>query len=289
MVAAVRNSKQVVQVGCQQRDWTHFQEWNKKTLDGYIGNINHCVLLYRGGGSFATPQPQQPQAAGPPATLDWEMFQGPAPRHPYAPSRLRWRSYWDYGGGAITDWGVHLTDVMLWYMNADSKAPLLTSASAIYTSGQDPNEVAPDTFSITWDYGTFVATLTNATPPSLEDGFAMPDMYGNWFYGQKGVLLVNRFGHELRPNNQRRGGAQQEPLKAERDMDPQGMIGRSRGQGRIGHGPPHAQLPRLRQVSREAVVPDRGRLQLDAADAAGHPVCSSEEDVHLGRKVARPS
>jgi predicted dehydrogenase len=218
MVAAVRASKQVVQVGCQQRDWQHFQEWNKKTLDGYIGQINHCVMLYPGGGAFATPQQEKPQA--PPATLDWEMFQGPAPRHPYVPGRLRWRSYWDYGGGAITDWGVHLTDVMLWYMNADSTAPLLTSASAIYTSGQDPKEVAPDTFSITWDYGKFVATLTNATPPSLEDGFAMPDMYGNYFYGQKGVLLVNRFGHELRPNNQRRGGVQQEPLKAERDMDP---------------------------------------------------------------------
>ncbi len=58
MVAAVRSSKQVVQVGCQQRSWQHFQEWNKKTLDGYIGKINHCVLLYPGGGSFATAQPQ---------------------------------------------------------------------------------------------------------------------------------------------------------------------------------------------------------------------------------------
>jgi predicted dehydrogenase len=217
MIADVRASKQVVQVGCQQRDWAHFQDWQKKVIEGYIGPINHCVLLYPGGGSFSQPQPEQPQT--PPANLDWEMFQGPAPRKPYSPNRLRWRSYWDYGGGAITDWGVHLTDVMLWYMNADATAPALTSASAIYTSGQDPKEVAPDTFSITWNYGKFVATLTNATPPSLEDGFAMPDMYGNYFYGQKGVLLVNRFGWELRPQNGRRGGVQQIPLKAERDMD----------------------------------------------------------------------
>jgi predicted dehydrogenase len=229
MVAAVRASKQVVQVGCQQRDWQHFQDWHKKVTDGYIGKINHCVMLYPGGGSFTPAQPQPPQA--PPATLDWEMFQGPAPRHPYVPSRLRWRSYWDYGGGAITDWGVHLTDVMLWYMNADATAPLLTSASAIFTSGQDPKEVAPDTFSITWDYGEFVATLTNATPPSLEDGFAMPDLYGNWFYGQRGVLLVNRFGHELRPSNQRRGGLQLEPLKAERDMDPRLISENPEGKG----------------------------------------------------------
>jgi len=163
------------------------------------------------------------------------MFQGPAPRHPYVANRLRWRSYWDYGGGAITDWGVHLTDVMLWYMNADATAPVLTSASAIYTSGQDPKEVAPDTFSITWDYGSFVATLTNATPPSLEQGYGMPEMYGNWFYGQRGVLLVNRYGYELRPMSQRMGraggGTAPEALKPERDMDPKGMAEDPEGKG----------------------------------------------------------
>jgi len=226
MVEAARNSKQVVQVGCQQRSWRHFQEWSKKTRDGYIGKINQCVMLYPGGGAFATRQAEQPQA--PPATLDWEMFQGPAERHPYVPSRLRWRSWWDYGGGSITDWGVHLTDVMLWYMNADAMAPVLTSASWAYTSGQDEAELAPDTFSITWNYNGFVATLTNATPPSLGQDFAMPEMYGDWFYGQRGVLLVNRFGYELRPMVQRMGptggGAAPEALKAERDMDPKGIM-----------------------------------------------------------------
>jgi len=62
MVAAVRGSKQVVQVGCQQRSWAHFQDWSKKTLGGYLGKINHCVLLYPGGGAFA---PAAGAAAGP--------------------------------------------------------------------------------------------------------------------------------------------------------------------------------------------------------------------------------
>ncbi len=225
MVAAARNSKQVVQVGCQQRSWKHFQDWAKKTRDGYIGKINQCVMLYPGGGAFSAPRQEQPQT--PPPTLDWEMFQGPAERHPYVPSRLRWRSWWDYGGGSITDWGVHLTDVMLWYMNADATAPLLTNASWAYTSGQDEAELAPDTFSITWNYPNFVATLTNATPPSVGQDFAMPEMYGDWFYGQTGVLLVNRFGYELRAMSQRMGagggGAAQAALKPERDIDPKGI------------------------------------------------------------------
>ena len=125
------------------------------------------------------------------------MFQGPAERHPFVPSRLGWRLYWDYGGGSISDWGVHLTDVMLWYMNADRKTPLLTSASAVNAFNQPDPERVPDSYSITWKFDNFVATLTNAVPPS--GGLGRSEMYGDWFYGQKGVFQVNRFGYELRP------------------------------------------------------------------------------------------
>ncbi len=159
------------------------------------------------------------------------MFQGPAARHPFVPSRLNWRGYWDYGGGSITDWGVHLTDVMLWYMNADAKGPLLASASYVYTSGTEDPEQAPDTFSVTWKYDGFVATFANATPPG-SPGLMMSDSYGNWFYGQKAVVLVNRYGFEVKPVPQLKiGGSAGAPqvttvpssVQAERDMDPQGI------------------------------------------------------------------
>jgi len=226
---ACRASKQVVQVGCQQRSWQHFQDQAKRIKEGYVGDINHCVLLFPGYGGFTQP-PEKPQA--PPPDLDWEMFQGPAPRKPYVPSRLNWRAWWDYGGGSITDWGVHLTDVMLWYMNADAKGPVLTSASYIYASGADDPERAPDTFAVTWKYDNFVGTFNNATPPGTA-GLGMSDLYGNWFYGQKAVVLVNRYGFEVKPLAARMTGARAAagapaqpppaPLPAERDMDPQGM------------------------------------------------------------------
>jgi predicted dehydrogenase len=226
---ACRASKQIVQVGCQQRSWQHFQDQAKRIKEGYIGKINHCVLLFVGYGAFGPAQQEKPEA--PPPDLDWEMFQGPAPRHPYVPSRLNWRAYWDYGGGSITDWGVHLTDVMLWYMNSDSKGPLLTSASYMYTSGSEDPEKAPDTFSVTWKYDGFVGTFNNATPPG-SPGLMMSDMYGNWFYGQKAVVLVNRYGFEVKPltpmtMGQRAGAGTPAqappPLPAERDMDPNGI------------------------------------------------------------------
>ena len=62
--------------------------------------------------------------------------------------------------------GVHLTDVMNWFMSADQTAPLLTSASTQYVRlPQDP-ELVPDSYAVTWQYKDFVASLSNTMIPS---------------------------------------------------------------------------------------------------------------------------
>ena len=289
---ACRTSKRIVQVGCQQRSWQHFQDQAKRVKGGYIGTINQCVLLFPGFSGFGPPPQEKPQA--PPPDLDWEMFQGPAARHPFVPSRLNWRGYWDYGGGSITDWGVHLTDVMLWYMNADAKGPLLASASYVYTSGHEDPEQAPDTFSVTWKYDGFVATFANATPPG-SPGLMMSDTYGNWFYGQKAVALVNRYGFEVKPVAQLEMGGSAGAAPADHGAviragraghGSAGDLGEPRLQVRIGDRPAHPQLPGLREVTQQQGpgVPDGRRLQLHAADAAGRHVRPAEEDVRVGRE-----
>ncbi|MBI1873911.1 MAG: Gfo/Idh/MocA family oxidoreductase, partial [Acidobacteria bacterium] len=195
MLDAARRSDRIVQVGLQQRSWHHFQEAATLFQDGYIGgSVNHCQMCPPGGGGFAPPQPETPQA--PPPGFNWEMFQGPAKRKPFVPSRRNWRGWYDYGGGNLTDWGVHLTDVMNWYMRTDTKAPLLTSASAQYVRlPRDPERV-PDTYAVTWQYENFVATLSNAMVPGQDDP---RELYGNYFFGDRGILLVNRVGYEVKP------------------------------------------------------------------------------------------
>ena len=54
----------------------------------------------------------------------------------------------------------------------------------------------PDTYAVTWQYENFVATLSNAMVPGEQDP---RDRYGNYFFGDKGVLLVNRIGYEVMP------------------------------------------------------------------------------------------
>ena len=85
---------------------------------------------------------------------------------------------------------------MNWYMKTDNKAPLLTSASAQYVRiPRDPERV-PDTYAVTWQFENFVATLSNAMVPGGADA---RDRYGNYFFGERGVLLVNRIGYEVMP------------------------------------------------------------------------------------------
>ena len=200
MLDAVKQSNRIVQIGTQQRSWHHFQEAAQLFQSGYIGeSVNHCQMCPPGGGGGGGGQRGAQAGTGPqpiPEGFNWEMFQGPAKRKPFEPGRRNWRGWYDYGGGNLTDWGVHLTDIMNWFMKTDGKAPLLTSASAQYVRIPRNPERVPDTYAVTWQYENFVATLSNAMIPGLQDP---RDLYGNFFFGDKGVLLVNRIGYEVKP------------------------------------------------------------------------------------------
>jgi predicted dehydrogenase len=196
MVQAVRKAGRVVQVGTQQRSWGHFQE-AAKIID-QLGGVTHAVLQF-GGGSSPTTDPVAPVPDG----LDWDMFQGPAPRKPYKASRQRnWRYYWDYGGGLVTDWGVHLADIVQWYMGVDGKAPSLTTAVGQYVNVQNPDPERPqNAYVVTWQYEKFVMSWGNMVMGNPEFPF-----HGNVFFGPRGSLVVNRTGYMLRPPESMGGG-----------------------------------------------------------------------------------
>ncbi len=232
MLEAARKSNRIVQVGLQQRSWHHFQEAAKLFQEGYIGtSVNHCQMCPPGGGGGGFGRGQQPQTSqAPPEGFNWELFQGPAERKPFVPGRRNWRGWYDYGGGNLTDWGVHLTDIMSWYMRLEGKMPLLTSASAQYVRQPRDPERVPDTYAVTWQYDNFIATLSNAMVPGTENP---QELYGNYFFGDRGVLIVNRIGYEVRahrPTGGGRGRGQNPntpppppPIEPKKFRDPSGM------------------------------------------------------------------
>lgn len=195
MVDAARKYNRIVQIGLQQRSWNHFQEGAKLVQAGAIGTANHVVMTPPGGGGFGGQQQAPPQPTDPPETLNWEMFQGPAARKPFVPQRLGWRGWYDYGGGNITDWGVHIVDVMNWYLQMDQKTPQVVHAAAQYVRQPHNPERVPDTYVVTMQYDNLVATLSNAAlfGPNNEA------WWGNYFYGDRALMLVNREGYEVRP------------------------------------------------------------------------------------------
>lgn len=194
MLEAARKYNRVVQVGTQQRSWPHFQECGRRIKDGLIGNVNQ-VVVNNGSHSSGNSSRQQPAAQEPiPDGLDWEMWQGPAPRHPYSSARRNWRSFYEYGGGAITDWGVHHIDIVHLALGYDLKAPTFATAVAMPNTSPD---LVPNTWSISYKYNDFLMSFESCTQPN-EKG---QDFFigGPSFFGSQGYAFVNRSGYLIRP------------------------------------------------------------------------------------------
>ncbi len=191
MLDAYTKGKQVVQIGTHQRSWDHFIEAKKVVDDGTLGKVTQVVIVQPG--SYARPK----EAEAPvPAGLDWDMWQGPAPKRPFKPSRLGFRAWYAYGGGMIADWGAHHVDVAHWFMNADGKVPVRTTANGAFLAvpDADPEEI-PDTYSISWLYDNFLMTFANGeafTENPIEN-------WGVFFIGNRASLQVNRQGYAVRP------------------------------------------------------------------------------------------
>ena len=193
MLDAARQYQRVVQIGLQQRSWPHFQDAAKLVQEGGVGAVNHVVMAPPGDGGGRQQQPPQ-TPTDPPPSLNWELFQGPAARKPFVQQRLNWRGWYDYGGGSITDWGVHIVDVMNWYLKMDEKTPQVVHAATQYVRAPRDPERVPDTYVVTMQYDNVVATLSNAAlfGPNNEP------WWGNYFFGDRALMLINREGYEVR-------------------------------------------------------------------------------------------
>ncbi len=105
--AAGKHPKQIVQVGFQRRQSKAFQAVKEFVAAGGAGEIVQvdAQIHYHAGTKDPTPQK-------PPASLDWDLWCGPAPEIPYSPQvgHKSWRLEKTTGHGHLVDWGIHLID-----------------------------------------------------------------------------------------------------------------------------------------------------------------------------------
>ena len=118
LVQAAQKYNKVVQMGNQQRSSDHTAEIIQEIHDGIIGTPYKAVAFYTNSRGEV---PVQTQAAIPQG-LDWELWQGPAPRRDYTHETwdYNWHWYgWNYGTGETGNNATHELDVARWALNVD--------------------------------------------------------------------------------------------------------------------------------------------------------------------------
>ena len=118
LVAASKKYQKVVQMGNQQRSSDKSIEIIKEIHNGVIGTPYKAVAFYTNSRGEV---PVQKKAVIP-AGLDWELWQGPAPRRDYTEETwdYNWHWYgWNYGTAEAGNNGTHELDVARWALGVD--------------------------------------------------------------------------------------------------------------------------------------------------------------------------
>ncbi|GAB3508640.1 Gfo/Idh/MocA family protein [Emticicia fontis] len=195
MVRAVEASGKVVQVNQWQRSNKHFQDAVAFVKSGKLGTIiNTKTWMYRS----TQPLPTLPDTSVP-AGVDYDMWLGPATKRPFNANHFHYefRWFWDYAGGLMCDWGVHLIDIVLWGMGVNE--PLSVSSVGGKRILQNDSRETPDYINVTYDFGSFTNTWehymgTGAGQYGKNHGIA--------FIGTKGTLIATRNGWEVIPERE---------------------------------------------------------------------------------------
>lgn len=191
MVAAQKKYNRVVQAGQWQRSQQHFRDAVDFVYSGQLGNIRTVkVWCYQG---WMKPGPVVPDSA-PPAGVDYKSWLGPAKTRPFNSSRFHFnfRWFWDYAGGLMTDWGVHLLDYGLLGM----KAPVPKTVVALGGIFAYPDllQETPDTLTALYEFDNFNLVWDHAM--GIDNGSYGRD-HGIAYIGNNGTLIVDRAGWEV--------------------------------------------------------------------------------------------
>ncbi len=177
----------LVQMGNQQRSSDHTIEIVKKIQQGIIGNPYKAVAIYNNQRGEVPNQIKQ----APPADLNWDLFQGPAPRQDYYHNTwdYNWHWYgWKWGTAETGNNAVHELDVARWALEVDFPESVHVDATKQHYTDDG------------WEmYDTMYATFKFADNKTIcwdgksRNGFnTYGTGRGTLIYGSEGSVLVNR-------------------------------------------------------------------------------------------------
>ena len=147
LIEAVRRHQRVLQMGNQRRSFPNIQQAIREIHEGAIGRtysghawyVNRRAAIGHG------------KAAAVPSWLDYELWQGPAPRRPYRDNLIHynWHWFWHWGTGEALNNGTHEVDLCRWALGVDW--PVRVASNGGRYQFEDDWET-PDTQVIGWDF-----------------------------------------------------------------------------------------------------------------------------------------
>jgi predicted dehydrogenase len=197
MVKAVRKYQRICQVGIHRRSIPVCREAADLVRTGAIGKVTAARAFH-----IQNEWPlgiDNPPDTTPPADFNWDAWLGPAPQVPYNPNRTfyRFRWFYDYSGGQVTNFGVHYLDFIHWAL--DTNAPSRVTALGGKFSGMQDNREIPDTLEAIWEYpGNTLVTFSqfNATAAP----WSLPGCEVE-LRGTLGTLYLFGNGYQIIPDN----------------------------------------------------------------------------------------
>ena len=210
MLTAAQKHNRVVQMGSQWRSCQHMIEAAEFVKSGKLGKL----AMARGWAYLDwLPSIGKPADCDPPASVDYDFWLGPAPKRAFNPNRFifNFRWFWDYAGGLMTDWGVHLLNMI--FMGT----PLEYPTSVVSLGGKyvlDDNSETPDSQVTTYEFPSFMLVWEHKA------GLAVGINNHPWgvaWYGTEGTIMMNDAGWEVIPEKRK---ASLEPEKHRSSGDP---------------------------------------------------------------------
>jgi len=192
MLRAAEKYKKVIQVGQWQRSDKHWQDAMDFVHSGVLGQVRLVKAWAYMNWFRVHPQPDGPVPAG----VDYDFWLGPAALRPFNPNRFHFnfRWYWDYAGGLMTDWGVHMLDFALEGMKAGRPKSIMSSGG-MFSHAPGTMET-PDTQQTIFEFDKFNLLWEDAI--GIEEG-PYGRQHGVAFMGDWGTLIVDRAGWEVIP------------------------------------------------------------------------------------------
>jgi predicted dehydrogenase len=195
-VETAKATNRITQVGLHRRSAPFVIEAVKLIRDGAIGDVTVAKAYH-----LRNESPMgigNPKDCDPPAGLDWDLWLGPAAKVAFNPNRClyKFRWFWEYSGGQLTNFGTHYLDVIQWALAQDAPKSICAMGGKFVI---EDNREIPDTMEAVWEYDRCLVTFSQ---------FNANAAFGNvrgWeleFRGTKGtMLLYEGKGYEIIPEN----------------------------------------------------------------------------------------